>query len=78
MLDKRSRGAHARYMSESLKERVREKILRQRIEDGGRPLGDAEGDNPRLVDIGYDLALLDQASEDDDVVQQLAVKYWVP
>ena len=65
-------------MSESLKERVREKILRQRGEDGGRPLGDAEGDNPRLVDLGHDLALLDMASDDDAVVQQLAAKYWVP
>ncbi|MFZ2527717.1 MAG: hypothetical protein WAX14_08705 [Rhodococcus sp. (in: high G+C Gram-positive bacteria)] len=65
-------------MSESLKDRVRAKILRQRGEDGGRPLGDAEGDNPRLVDLGSDLVLLDQASEDDAVVQQLAAKYWVP
>ncbi|ATQ30602.1 hypothetical protein CS378_18930 [Rhodococcus ruber] len=65
-------------MSESLKERVRAKILRQRGEDGGRPLGDAEGDNPRLIDIGLDLALLDQAAEGDPVVEELAVKYWVP
>ncbi|WP_068166318.1 hypothetical protein [Rhodococcus phenolicus] len=65
-------------MSESLKERVREKILRQRGEDGGRPLGDAEGDDPRFIDLGHDLALLDLAGEDDAVVQQLAAKYWVP
>ncbi|MEE2034468.1 hypothetical protein [Rhodococcus chondri] len=65
-------------MSESLKQRVRDKILRQRGEDGGRPIGDAEGDDPRLMDIRADLALLDQAIEDDETVQRLAAKYWVP
>lgn len=65
-------------MSESLKERVRAKILRQRGEDGGHPLSDAEGDNPRLVDLDLDLALLDQAAEGDAVVEELAAKYWVP
>lgn len=52
-------------MSESLKERVRDKILRQRIEDGGRPIGDAEGDDPRAMDLNHDLMLLDGAEEDD-------------
>ncbi|MEU5844083.1 hypothetical protein [Rhodococcus sp. NPDC047139] len=65
-------------MAESLKDRVREKMLRQRAEDGGRPLGDAEGDDPRLMDIRSDLAMLEQAEEDDPIVQHLAAKYWVP
>ncbi|MFD6859748.1 hypothetical protein ACFWCF_20735 [Rhodococcus sp. NPDC060090] len=65
-------------MSESLKGRVRDKILRQRGEDGGRPLGDAEGDDPRVMDLHHDLMLLDRAEEDDAVVQALAEKYWVP
>ncbi|NLV78523.1 MAG: hypothetical protein GXY65_04115 [Rhodococcus sp.] len=65
-------------MSESLKARVRDKILRQRGEDGGRPVADAEGDDPRLMDIRADLALLDQVGEDDPVVHRLAEKYWVP
>ena len=52
--------------------------MRQRAEDGGRPIDAAESDDPRLTDIDGDLALLSQAGEDDEVVQSLAAKYWVP
>ncbi|MBF0662810.1 MULTISPECIES: hypothetical protein [unclassified Rhodococcus (in: high G+C Gram-positive bacteria)] len=65
-------------MGDSLKDRVRDKIMRQRAEDGGRPIDAAEADDPRLTDIDGDLALLSQAGEDDEVVQSLAAKYWVP
>lgn len=69
---------HARYMGDSLKDRVREKIMRQRAEDGGRPVDDAEADDPRMTDIDSDLALLDLAGDDDAVVEGLAAKYFVP
>ncbi|SQI32526.1 Uncharacterised protein [Rhodococcus coprophilus] len=77
-LDNHHLRPHARYMADSLKDRVREKIMRQRAEDGGRPVDDAEGDDPRLTDVQSDLALLDLAGDDDEVVQGLAAKYWVP
>lgn len=65
-------------MSESLKARVREKMLRQLAEDGGHPVGDAEGDDPRLIAIDSDLVMLEQAEDGDRVIEELAAKYWVP
>ena len=65
-------------MGDSLKDRVREKIMRQRAEDGGRPIDDAEADDSRVTDIDSDLARLELAGDNDAVVQSLAAKYWVP
>ncbi|MEV0947389.1 hypothetical protein [Rhodococcus sp. NPDC049939] len=65
-------------MGDSLKDRVREKLLRQLTEDGGHPVQQAEGDDPRLVSIDSDLATLEQASDGDLVIEELAAKYWVP
>ncbi|EKT82342.1 hypothetical protein WSS_A12978 [Rhodococcus opacus M213] len=57
---------------------MREKLLRQLAEDGGHPVQEAEGDDPRLVSIDADLAALEQASDGDVVIEELAAKYWVP
>ncbi|MCQ4121681.1 hypothetical protein [Rhodococcus tibetensis] len=65
-------------MSDSLKDRVREKLLRQLAEDGGHPVQQAEGDDPRLVSIDADLAALEQAADGDVIIEELAAKYWVP
>lgn len=61
---------------ESLKARVRAKLLRQMAEDGGEQTED--DDDPRLIAIESDLVALDEAEEDDPVVEELAVRYWVP
>ncbi|MFC7451310.1 hypothetical protein [Rhodococcus daqingensis] len=65
-------------MAESLKDRVREKLLRQIAEDGGYPSKRGEGNDPRLVALDDDLAALDEALDDDPVIEHLAAKYWVP
>lgn len=65
-------------MAETLRDRVREKLLRQIAEDGGAPSDGAEDDDPRLVDLDDDLAALDRAPEGDPVIERLAEKYWVP
>lgn len=65
-------------MSDSLKTRVREKLLRQLAENGGHPVEEFEGDDPRLVAIDGDLAALDEVTDDDPLVEELAAKYWVP
>ncbi|SDC62764.1 hypothetical protein [Rhodococcus tukisamuensis] len=65
-------------MSDSLKARVREKMLRQITEDTGYASGGAEEDDPRLVSLDDDLNALDGASEGDPVIEELAAKYWVP
>ncbi|MFD4369239.1 hypothetical protein [Rhodococcus sp. NPDC058521] len=65
-------------MSDSLKARVREKLLRQITEDGKRPVARAEQDDQRLVSLHDDLESLDQAAEGDSVIEELAAKYWVP
>lgn len=65
-------------MAESLKHRVREKLLRQIAEDGGYSSEGAEGNDPRLVALDDDLAALDEALDGDPVIEHLAVKYWVP
>ncbi|NLU83350.1 hypothetical protein [Rhodococcus sp. HNM0569] len=64
-------------MTDTLKDRVREKLLRQRDEDTGRPTGGG-GDDQRVTSIDEDLALLDLAGDDTEIVERLARKYWVP
>ena len=64
-------------MADSLKARVRVKLLRQMSEDG-RPDSVSEADDSRLNSIAYDLAVLDDAHEDDPVVEEMAARYWVP
>lgn len=65
-------------MDDSLKARIRVKLLRQISEDGGRPVSQAETDDPRLLAVAADLAALDDAADDDPVIEQLAARYWVP
>ncbi len=65
-------------MGETLRERIREKLLRQIEEDGDQPSEGAEDDDPRRVDLDDDLAALDRAAEGDPVIERLAEKYWVP
>ncbi|MFF0493158.1 hypothetical protein ACWDSJ_27465 [Nocardia sp. NPDC003482] len=62
-------------MSDSLKARVREKILRQLNEDG-RP--DPEQDDTRQVSVESDLEALDAVADDDPLVERLAERYLVP
>lgn len=61
-------------MSDSLKERVRAKLLRQLDEDGIR---DQEQDDPRQISVGADLDALDSVAEDDPLVEELATRYLV-
>jgi len=61
---------------ETLKARVRAKLLRQIAEDGGEQTED--DDDPRLIALEGDLVALDEASDDDPVVEELAARYWVP
>ncbi|QCB49155.1 hypothetical protein E5720_12260 [Rhodococcus sp. PAMC28707] len=65
-------------MSDSLKARLRVKLIGQLTDDGDTDLDRAEGDNPRLVSISDDLAALDEVAENDPLVEELAMKYWVP
>ncbi|MVU79460.1 hypothetical protein GPX89_19700 [Nocardia sp. ET3-3] len=62
-------------MSDSLKERVREKLVRQLAEDG--PPDPEQGDT-RQVSVQDDLDLLDSVAEDDPVIEELAARYLVP
>ncbi|MEV4126814.1 hypothetical protein [Nocardia sp. NPDC049707] len=61
-------------MSDSLKERVRAKLLRQLDEDGIR---DQEQDDPRQISVGADLDALDSVAEDDPLIEELATRYLV-
>lgn len=61
---------------ESLKARVREKLLRQIAEDGAEQTED--DDDPRLIALEADLTALDEVSDDDPFIEELAVRYWVP
>lgn len=65
-------------MSDSLKSRVREKLLRQIAEDGGAVGDGPQTDDPRLISLGDDLAALDEVADDDPFVEELAARYWVP
>ncbi|AXK86859.1 hypothetical protein IU443_06565 [Nocardia farcinica] len=61
-------------MTDSLKKRVREKLLRQLGEDGPP---DAEHDDPRQISVETDLDALDSVTEDDPLVEELAERYLV-
>ncbi|WP_330228063.1 hypothetical protein OHA40_17820 [Nocardia sp. NBC_00508] len=61
-------------MNDSLKSRVREKLLRQLAEDG--PL-DTEHDDPRLIAVETDLDALANVAEDDPLIEELATRYLV-
>lgn len=65
-------------MSETLKDRIRAKMLEQLAGDGATDAELAEGDDPRFVAIRDDLAALDELADDDPLVDQLAARYWVP
>lgn len=62
-------------MAESLKARIREKLLRQLTEDGAP---DPEWDDPRQIAVESDLEALDAVAEDDPLVEELAARYLVP
>ncbi|MFI6043177.1 hypothetical protein ACIA8C_16175 [Nocardia sp. NPDC051321] len=61
-------------MSDSLKDRVRSKLLRQLAEDGPP---DVEQDDPRQLSVGSDLEALDNVADDDPLVEELAARYLV-
>ncbi|MFI6367461.1 hypothetical protein ACIBG0_32465 [Nocardia sp. NPDC050630] len=61
-------------MSDSLKERVRAKLVRQLEEDGIR---DQDQDDPREISVGADLDALDSVAEDHPLVEELAARYLV-
>ncbi|MFF3228719.1 hypothetical protein ACFYV7_38405 [Nocardia suismassiliense] len=61
-------------MSDSLKDRIRAKLLRQLAEDGGP---DAEHDDPRQVSVETDLEALNSVADDDPLVEELASRYLV-
>lgn len=61
-------------MSDSLKDRVRAKLLRQLAEDG--PL-DVEQEDTRQLSVETDLEALDSVPDDDPLVEELASRYLV-
>lgn len=63
---------------DSLKARVREKLVRQITDDGGATPDADEPDDPRLIQLEEDLAALDEVGDDDPLVEELATRYWVP
>ncbi|QLY31390.1 hypothetical protein [Nocardia huaxiensis] len=60
-------------MSDSLKERVRAKLIRQLEEDGPDP----EQDDVRRVSVQDDLDILNVVADDDPFVEELAARYLV-
>nr|WP_296763581.1 hypothetical protein [Rhodococcus sp. (in: high G+C Gram-positive bacteria)] len=65
-------------MTDSLKARVRAKLLDQLDSDGATDAEVAEGDDPRLNAISADLAALDEVEDGDPLLDELATRYWVP
>ena len=61
-------------MSDSLKQRVRAKLMRQLAEDGPP---DREQDDPRQISVEADLEALDNVAADDPVIEELAARYLV-
>ncbi|WP_227984752.1 hypothetical protein [Nocardia spumae] len=61
--------------ADSLKSRVREKMLRQLNEDG---TPDPEQDDPRQIAIENDLEALEAVTDGDPLVEELAARYLVP
>ncbi|MBF6333960.1 hypothetical protein [Nocardia transvalensis] len=62
-------------MADSLKARVREKILRQLNEDGAP---DPEQDDPRQISVQNDLEALDAVDDGHPLVEELAERYLTP
>ncbi|SUA41372.1 Uncharacterised protein [Nocardia africana] len=62
-------------IADSLKARVRQKMVRQLNEDG---TPDAEQDDPRQIAIENDLEALDSVADGDPLVEELAARYLVP
>lgn len=65
-------------MSDSLRDRVRAKLLAQIADDGGTAAEQAEGDDPRLNALRDDLEALDAAQDGDPVIDDIAARHWVP
>ncbi|KZE99770.1 MULTISPECIES: hypothetical protein [unclassified Rhodococcus (in: high G+C Gram-positive bacteria)] len=65
-------------MSDTLKDRVRAKLLAQLADDGGTAAEQAEGDDPRLNALRDDLEALESAQEGDPVIDDIAARHWVP
>ncbi|QIS08338.1 MULTISPECIES: hypothetical protein [Nocardia] len=61
-------------MTDSLKDRVRAKLLRQLAEDG--PV-DPEQEDTRQLAVATDLDALDSVADDDPLIEELAVRYLV-
>ncbi|WP_054816750.1 hypothetical protein [Nocardia arizonensis] len=61
-------------MSDTLKQRVRAKLLRQLAEDG---VPDDEQDDPRQIAIEDDLEMLESVADDDPLIEELAARYLV-
>ncbi|WP_446224016.1 hypothetical protein ACTWPB_01865 [Nocardia sp. IBHARD005] len=60
-------------MGDSLKDRVRQKLLRQLNEDGPDP----EQDDARTILVAADLEALEMVSGDDPLIEELAQRYLV-
>lgn len=69
-----ARTGQAAIMSDSLKDRVRAKLLRQ-LEEDGPP--DMEHDDPRQISVETDLDALANVADDDPLVEELAGRYLV-
>ncbi|MFE9582740.1 hypothetical protein ACFYO1_40650 [Nocardia sp. NPDC006044] len=61
-------------MSDSLKDRVRAKLLRQLAEDGAP---DPEQEDTRQLAVESDLGALDSVPDDDPLIEELAARYLV-
>ncbi|MBF6173224.1 hypothetical protein [Nocardia blacklockiae] len=62
-------------MADSLKTRIRAKILRQLNEDGAP---DPEQEDTRQLSVENDLELLDAIPDDDPMLEELAERYLTP
>ncbi len=61
-------------MTDSVKERVRAKLLRQLAEDGPDP----DQDDARQISVQDDLDILNAVADDDPLIEELAARYLVP
>ncbi|MRH90458.1 hypothetical protein GFY24_23940 [Nocardia sp. SYP-A9097] len=61
-------------MGDSLKERVRAKLIRQ-LEEDGPP--DPDQEDTRQLSVQDDLDILDAVADDDPFVEELAQRYLV-
>ncbi|MGW5920868.1 hypothetical protein ACWFPY_17935 [Nocardia fluminea] len=60
-------------MGDSLKDRVRQKLQRQLVEDGPDP----EQDDARIISVSDDLEALEMVQADDPFIEELAARYLV-